>query len=104
MPEYATARRPVVGYAPGGTDQSLARVRPERAATAEAGIAAEVHRVRLEAQARYTEVDLLVATLRDHIRDLRHERDVLRAQLERTREVTHLASTPWLPRGMKPPR
>lgn len=93
MPDYATARR-----------EPLGRLAPLPAAYRGDAVAAEVRRVRIEAQARYTEVDLLVATLRDHIRDLRFERDALRTQLARNNEASTLASTAWLPRGMKPPR
>ncbi|MGH2633409.1 MAG: hypothetical protein ACRDG3_08355 [Tepidiformaceae bacterium] len=95
MPDFAIAPRPLEGHAA----RQVSVSRPP-----DASVAAELHRVRLEAQARYSEVDLLVVTLRDHIRDLRLERDALRAQLARTHEATYLASTKWLPRGMKPPR
>ena len=67
-------------------------------------VATEVRRVRLEAQARYSEVDLLVATLRDHVRDLRLQRDRLRAELTEAQETSRLARTAWLARGMKPLR
>jgi len=101
MPDYATAwREPSSRLAPPGHAYRRDAIAP---ATAEA-VAAEVRHVRIEAQARYSEVDLLVATLRDHIRDLRLERDALRAQLARSHEAAHLATSTWLPRGMKPPR
>ena len=67
-------------------------------------IAAELRRVRLEAQARYSEVDLLVAALQEHIQDLRSERDYLRSELTRLHDRTGLDAATWLPRGMKPPR
>jgi hypothetical protein len=63
--------------------------------------ALEVRRLRGEAQSRYTEVDLLVAALREHVRDLRAERDALRAQLVRAAEERRLESSSWLWRGMK---
>jgi hypothetical protein len=63
--------------------------------------ALEVRRLRGEAQSRYTEVDLLVAALREHVRDLRAERDALRAQLARAAEERRLESSAWLWRGMK---
>lgn len=64
----------------------------------------ELHRLRADAQARYGEVDLLVVTLRDHIRDLRAERDALRAQIQNMAEETRLESATWLWRGSKGPR
>jgi hypothetical protein len=63
--------------------------------------ALEVRRLRGDAQSRYTEVDLLVAALREHVRDLRAERDALRAQLVRAAEERRLESSSWLWRGMK---
>jgi hypothetical protein len=68
----------------------------------EAGL--EVRRLREEATARYGEVDLLVAALQDHIRDLRAERDALRAQLSATTEDARRESATWLWRGSKGPR
>jgi len=101
MPDYATARR----EPPGRLAPRAAAYRRDTIGPASAeSVAAEVRRVRIEAQARYSEVDLLVVTLRDHIRDLRIERDALRAQLARSNEAAHLATSTWLPRGMKPPR
>ena len=71
----------------------------------------EVRELRAGAVARYTEVDLLVAALREHIEDLRSERDHLRAELARLQrrlasaeEAARIASTTWLVRGIKPPR
>jgi hypothetical protein len=65
--------------------------------------ALEVRRLRGEAQVRYSEVDLLVAALRDHVRDLQAERDVLRAQLARAAEERRLEASAWMWRGMKQP-
>jgi hypothetical protein len=48
-------------------------------------------------------VDLLVAALRDHVRDLQAERDVLRAQLARAAEERRLEASAWMWRGMKQP-
>lgn len=70
----------------------------------------EAAELREVAQSRYSEVDLLVAALREHIADLRQERDRLVAELERSRaqelnlqdEQRRLTSD-WLWRGVKPP-
>ncbi|GAB4329509.1 MAG: hypothetical protein Kow0010_13860 [Dehalococcoidia bacterium] len=74
-------------------------------------LAREVHELRAGAVARYTEVDLLVAALREHIEDLRAERDHLRAELAylqrrlvTAEEAARIANTTWLVRGIKPPR
>jgi hypothetical protein len=61
----------------------------------------ELRRLRSDAAARYTEVDLLVTALKEHIRDLRRERDSLRAELEVERADRELASAGWLWRGSK---
>ncbi len=70
----------------------------------------EAAELREVAQSRYSEVDLLVAALREHIADLRQERDRLVSELERSRETEaglrddqrRLSST-WMWRGVKPP-
>jgi len=69
----------------------------------------ELRQVRSEARARYSEVDLLVAALRDHIRDLqgerdalRAERDTIRAELERVRQQQVLRHESWPGRGLRP--
>ncbi len=64
----------------------------------------EVGRLRREATERYTEVDLLVAAMREHIADLRAERDRLAAALEHARDALRRHDSPWLARGQKPPR
>lgn len=71
----------------------------------------EVQELRAGAVARYTEIDLLVAALREHIADLRAERDHLRAELAQLKrrlmtaeEAARIANTTWLVRGIKPPR
>lgn len=64
-------------------------------------VGAEIRRLRSDAQARVTEVDLLVAALQDHIKDLRAERDWLRAELARVRSAQELAGAGWLQRGFK---
>ena len=66
-----------------------------------AGIALEAARLRAEAELRYGEADLLVAALRDHIRDLRHERDLLLSEVARLRDDARRTRSPWLERGMK---
>jgi hypothetical protein len=67
-------------------------------------LARELDRLRRDARERYTEVDLLVAAMREHIDDLRRERDRLIAELERTRDALRRRDTPWLERGQKPLR
>lgn len=64
-------------------------------------IATEIRLVRERAVARVTEMDLLVAALRDHIKDLREERDWLRAELAQANEVRSLSNASWLHRGQK---
>lgn len=66
-----------------------------------ADLAAEIRLVREQAAARVTEVDLLVAALRDHISDLRAERDFLRAELARAQEAVRIANASWMQRGVK---
>jgi predicted nucleic acid-binding Zn-ribbon protein len=61
----------------------------------------ELRRLRSDATARYTEVDLLVSALKEHIRDLRRERDELRGALEAERAERELAAAGWLWRGSK---
>lgn len=83
------------------------RPRPESAlvpASRRHDVAVEAGRLRREAERRYSEADLLVAALREHIDDLRSERDrllaendALRAQLEHSE-----ASSMW--GRFKPPR
>jgi len=70
----------------------------------------EAAELREVAQSRYSEVDLLVAALREHIADLRAERDRLVSELERSRETeTDLReeqrrlTSDWMWRGVKPP-
>lgn len=67
-------------------------------------ISHDLGRLRREAAERYTEVDLLVAAMREHIEDLRRERDQLLAELERHRDELRRRQSPWLARGQKPPR
>lgn len=68
------------------------------------GLVADVQQLRRDAEARHTEVDLLVATLRDHVRDLRIERERLRAEIARLRDDARRESSHWLWRGAKPNR
>lgn len=70
----------------------------------------EVLRLRRDAERRYTEMDLLVAALNEHIVDLRAERDRLVAELKRARfevaaartEAEHLRALWFLPRTKGP--
>ncbi|MCC6269147.1 MAG: hypothetical protein IT300_16390 [Dehalococcoidia bacterium] len=64
-------------------------------------IATETRLVRERAVARVSEVDLLVAALRDHIKDLQAERDWLRAELAKANDARALAGATWLHRGQK---
>jgi hypothetical protein len=64
-------------------------------------IATEIRLVRERAVARVSEVDLLVAALRDHIKDLQAERDWLRAELAKANDARALAGATWLHRGQK---
>ena len=66
-----------------------------------ADLADEIRRVREQAVSRVTEVDLLVAAMRDHIKDLQQERDWLRAELARVHSAHALSTATWLPRGQK---
>ena len=74
-------------------------------------LARELASVRAEAAAGFTEVDLLVAAMREHIADLRSERDTLRRQVEMLQATVDTATedrrrlTPqWMWRGTKPLR
>jgi len=63
-------------------------------------IATEIRLVREQAVARVSEMDLLVAALRDHVRDLQAERDYLRTQLAHANART-IADAMQLLRGQK---
>lgn len=76
----------------------------ERALIARAEGALVAARLRADATARYAEVDLLVAALRDHIRDLQAERDALLRQVSQLRDEARRQRAHWLGRGLKPPR
>jgi len=67
------------------------------------GLAREVERLRAAASERYSEVDLLVAALREHIQDLQRERARLQLQIDRLRDESRRATTRWMWRGLKPP-
>ncbi|MCC6381049.1 MAG: hypothetical protein IT304_00995 [Dehalococcoidia bacterium] len=69
---------------------------------AEAALAAA--QLRADAVVRYAEVDLLVAALRDHVRDLQAERDELLRQVAQLRDEARRERARWLGRGLKPPR
>jgi phage shock protein A len=64
-------------------------------------LAAELRRLREDARSRTLEVDLLVAAMKDHIRDLQAERDYLRAELAQANASRRLESAEWLHRGLK---
>lgn len=71
-------------------------------------VSGEIEALRADATARYTEVDLLVAALREHIDDLHSERDFLRDEVSRLQaRIDSLErgapAPPWLWRGVKPP-
>lgn len=66
-------------------------------------LAAETRQLRERAAQRYSEVDLVVAALRDHIRDLQAERERLLAELHRLRDEAARRRAPWLERGQKAP-
>ena len=63
--------------------------------------AAEAESLRAAALARVTEVDLLVAALQDHVRDLQIERDRLLSQVSQLRDEVRRERAGWLQRGMK---
>ncbi|MGD9934896.1 MAG: hypothetical protein AB7T37_14440 [Dehalococcoidia bacterium] len=63
--------------------------------------AAEAESLRATALARVTEVDLLVAALQDHVRDLQIERDRLLSQVSQLRDEVRRERAGWLQRGMK---
>ncbi|MGD9935011.1 MAG: hypothetical protein AB7T37_15040 [Dehalococcoidia bacterium] len=63
--------------------------------------AAEAESLRATALARVTEVDLLVAALQDHVRDLQIERDRLLSQVSQLRDEVRRERAVWLQRGMK---
>ena len=67
-------------------------------------LALEARTLREEARARYGEVDLLVAALRDHINDLRIERDRLLTEVAHLRDDARRTGATWLSRGAKPNR
>ena len=66
-----------------------------------AALAEEIRQVRELAESRVSEVDLLVAALRDHIRDLQDERDHLRTELARAHEAVRIANASWMQRGLR---
>lgn len=70
-------------------------------APSNADLATEIRELREKAVSRVTEVDLLVAALRDHIKDLQDERDFLRAELARAHEAVRIANASWMQRGQK---
>jgi hypothetical protein len=81
--------------------RSLAVVSPVR----QHDIGAEAARLRREVERRAREAELLAVALRDHIADLRAERDELAAEVERLREQARRRDIdPFLWRGLKPPR
>jgi hypothetical protein len=67
-------------------------------------LSAEARLLRRETEVRYTEVDLLVVTLRDHIRDLQAERDRLLTDVARLRDEIRRDGATWMRRGQRPQR
>lgn len=67
------------------------------------GLVLEARELRESAERRYSEVDLVVAALRDHVRDLQIERERLLAEVARLRDEAGRRNAPWLERGQKPP-
>ena len=74
-------------------------------------LAGEARLIREQAAARYAEVDLLVAALREHVDDLRGERDRLVAENHQLRDAlaaaraeSAAAGARWLVSRQKPPR
>ena len=80
------------------------KTRDSRAMLAPADAVIEAARLRADAETRYGEVDLLVAALREHIDDLRLERDRLLRDVARMRDDLRRERATWLDRGMKPSR
>jgi hypothetical protein len=72
--------------------------------TEQSALAVEARMLRDEARARYGEVDLLVAALRDHVKDLRIERDRLLTEVAHLRDDARRTGATWLSRGVKPNR
>ena len=65
-------------------------------------VALEAAELRREVQSRYTEVDLLVAALHEHIEDLRLERDRLREEVAFLREeAVRAEARGFFQRGLK---
>ena len=77
------------------------KTRDSRAMLAPADAVIEAARLRADAETRYGEVDLLVAALREHIDDLRLERDRLLRDVARMRDDLRRERATWLDRGMK---
>ena len=83
---------------------STPRLGGSRQLLAPVDAAIEAASLRAEAETRYGEVDLLVAALREHIEDLRLERDRLLRDVSRMRDDLRRERAGWLERGMKPSR
>lgn len=69
-----------------------------------AAVVHDIRRLRRDAERSYAEVDLVIAALRDNLRDLRIERDRLEREVARLQDDIRRATTPWLGRGAKPNR
>lgn len=69
-----------------------------------AAVIHDIRRLRRDAERSYAEVDLVIAALRDNLRDLRIERDRLEREVARLQDDIRRATTPWLGRGTKPNR
>lgn len=67
----------------------------------ESALILDIRKLRADAERAYSETDLVVAALRDNLRDLRIERDRLERELLRLRDELRRTNTPWLLRGTK---
>lgn len=65
-------------------------------------VGAELEALRAAVRARYSEADLVVAALKEHVRDLQLERKRLATELADLRETRRREQTAWLWRGAKP--
>jgi len=62
---------------------------------------AELEALRAAVRARYSEADLVVAALKEHVRDLQLERKRLATELAHLRETRRREQAAWMWRGSK---